>query len=88
MSIGRHAGLKQNTRRARKPRHQAIRHSSGFLQVTSLQGEIQLDSEVGRGSMFSVILPLRLDPGRAEEIRLESAFRASLAGRPGGGEGE
>ena len=46
-----------------------------------LQGEIQLDSEVGRGSMFSVILPLRLDPGRTEEIRLESAFRASLAGR-------
>ena len=33
-----------------------------------LQGEIQLDSEVGRGSMFSVILPEKIDAGRAEEM--------------------
>jgi len=45
-----------------------------------LQGEIQLVSEVGRGSMFSLILPLRLDRERAEEQKLESAFKAALAG--------
>ncbi|MBX3407935.1 MAG: HAMP domain-containing histidine kinase [Phycisphaeraceae bacterium] len=46
-----------------------------------LQGEIQLDSEVGRGSMFSVILPEKIDPTRAEEMRLEMAFRGKLAER-------
>ena len=46
-----------------------------------LQGEIQLDSEVGRGSMFSVILPHKIDAGRAEEMRLEMAFRGKLAGQ-------
>jgi two-component system, NarL family, sensor histidine kinase BarA len=46
-----------------------------------LQGEIQLVSELGRGSMFSLILPLKLDPGRVTEQRLESAFRGALAGR-------
>ncbi len=46
-----------------------------------LQAEIQLVSEPGRGSMFSLILPLRLDPGRAAETRLEAAFRGTLAGR-------
>lgn len=49
--------------------------------TTLLQGEIQVHSEVGRGSMFSVILPQRLDPQRIEEQRLESQFRGSLAGR-------
>jgi signal transduction histidine kinase len=44
-----------------------------------LQGELQLESEVGRGSMFSVILPLTLDRGRAAEMRLEMAFRGQLA---------
>lgn len=48
-----------------------------------LQGEIQLFSEVGRGSMFSLILPLRLDLERARESRLESRFRGALAGRRG-----
>jgi two-component system, NarL family, sensor histidine kinase BarA len=46
-----------------------------------LQGEIQVQSELGRGSMFSVILPLRLDPDRAAEMKLEMAFRGTLAGR-------
>src|SRR5690606_14263531 len=44
-----------------------------------LQGEIMVESEVGVGSMFSVILPLELDPERVEETRLELAFRGSLA---------
>lgn len=48
-------------------------------ELTSLlQGEVQVDSEVGRGSMFSVILPLRVDTQRAQELKLELAFRGSL----------
>lgn len=43
-----------------------------------LQGEIQVESQVGVGSMFSVILPLELNPERVEETRLELAFRGSL----------
>lgn len=46
--------------------------------ATMLQGEIQLVSEVGRGSMFSLILPLRIDPERAKEQKLESSFRGAL----------
>jgi two-component system, NarL family, sensor histidine kinase BarA len=46
-----------------------------------LQGEIQLVSELGRGSMFSLILPMKIDSRRREEQRLESAFRGALAGR-------
>jgi two-component system sensor histidine kinase BarA len=46
-----------------------------------LQGEIQLVSEVGRGSMFSLILPVKTDMQRVEEMKLEAAFRGSLAGR-------
>jgi signal transduction histidine kinase len=48
-------------------------------ELTSLlQGEIQVESQVGVGSMFSVILPLELDPERVQETRLELAFRGSL----------
>lgn len=43
-----------------------------------LQGEIQLVSEVGRGSMFSLIIPVRLDANRAAETKLEQAFKGSL----------
>jgi len=46
-----------------------------------IQGEIQLVSEVGRGSMFSLIIPDALDHDRLEEQGLERAFRASLGGR-------
>lgn len=44
-----------------------------------LQAETQVVSEVGRGSMFSLILPLKIDPSRVAEQSLESRFRASLA---------
>jgi len=44
-----------------------------------IQAEIRLVSEVGSGSMFSVILPEKLDKERLAEITLESRFRGSLA---------
>ncbi|MFI4916907.1 MAG: ATP-binding protein [Phycisphaerales bacterium JB060] len=46
-----------------------------------LQCEIQLVSDAGRGSMFSVIIPLRLDLQIVEERRAEAQFRDRLAGR-------
>ncbi|MGD9688239.1 MAG: sensor histidine kinase [Phycisphaerales bacterium] len=46
-----------------------------------LQGEIQVQSEPGRGSMFSVILPRTLDSARTAETKLEAQFRGVLAGR-------
>ncbi|MCW5764382.1 MAG: HAMP domain-containing histidine kinase [Phycisphaeraceae bacterium] len=46
-----------------------------------LQGEILVDSELGRGSMFSVILPLRLDPSVSAQTKMELSFRSSLAGQ-------
>ncbi|MCH7791198.1 MAG: HAMP domain-containing histidine kinase [Planctomycetes bacterium] len=46
-----------------------------------LQAEIQVESELGRGSMFSLIIPVRINPDRIAETRLESAFRGTLAGR-------
>lgn len=49
--------------------------------VGMLQGEIQLESQPGRGSMFSIIIPMKIDPARADEHRLEMAFRGSLAGQ-------
>ncbi len=46
--------------------------------VGVLQGEIQLVSEPGRGSMFSVIMPERLDPGRTDELGAENRFKSAL----------
>jgi signal transduction histidine kinase len=47
-----------------------------------LQCEIQLVSEPGGGSMFSLIMPLELHPQPAAEAALEARFRSALvAGR-------
>jgi signal transduction histidine kinase len=43
-----------------------------------LQGELLLDSQPGRGSMFSVIIPVRLDPDRARELKTDLTFRGRL----------
>jgi two-component system, NarL family, sensor histidine kinase BarA len=44
-----------------------------------IQGQIQVVSDVGRGSMFSLIIPTAVDPERVEEQRLEAQFRGALA---------
>ncbi|RMH12983.1 MAG: sensor histidine kinase [Planctomycetota bacterium] len=49
--------------------------------ANAIQAEIQLVSEEGHGSMFSLIAPVRLDPARIEETRLEARFRGTLHGR-------
>jgi two-component system, NarL family, sensor histidine kinase BarA len=45
--------------------------------TTVLQGELTLDSEPGRGSMFSVVLPMALSPERVAEMRTDMANRAA-----------
>ncbi len=50
-----------------------------------LRCDLQLVSEPGVGSMFSVVIPLRLDDAAATEAQLEARFRVSLAGRPAPG---
>lgn len=47
--------------------------------ATLLHGEIQLVSEIGRGSMFSVILPLDVNAPDIAQSHLESRFRGALA---------
>ncbi len=47
--------------------------------VRLLQGEVQLESELGQGSMFSVIMPVRLDMQAVEEAKLEGKLRGALA---------
>lgn len=51
-----------------------------------LHGEVQLESELGQGSMFSVIFPVRLSDQDLEEAKLEARFRGSLAPAPAAGE--
>lgn len=46
-----------------------------------LQGEIQVHSEVGRGAMFSIILPMRLNEDRTAESKLELSLRGALSGQ-------
>lgn len=48
-----------------------------------LQGEIQLVSDVGVGSMFSIILPVHFDKTRLAETSMERRFRAALTGKGG-----
>lgn len=43
-----------------------------------LQGEIQLESELGAGSMFSLIIPTNIDKHEYEEAKLEAKFRGAL----------
>lgn len=43
-----------------------------------LQGEIQVVSDVGRGSMFSLILPVRMSAAASRETKLEAKFRGTL----------
>jgi two-component system sensor histidine kinase BarA len=45
-----------------------------------LQCEIQLVSELGRGSMFSLIMPLAIGEDHVEESALEAKFRGTLTG--------
>ncbi len=49
--------------------------------ATILHAQIQLVSEPGRGSMFSIIMPIAIDEDAIRETALESRFRGSLAGR-------
>lgn len=46
-----------------------------------LQGEIQLESDLGRGSMFSLIIPLQVDRDQLEQAKARMVERAALAGR-------
>lgn len=46
-----------------------------------LQGEIHLVSELGRGSMFSLILPTRIEEHDASQSAMEHRLRGVLAGR-------
>jgi two-component system, NarL family, sensor histidine kinase BarA len=51
--------------------------------TTVLQGELLLQSQLGRGSMFSVIIPAKLDDATTAENKLELAFRGNLS-KPAG----
>ncbi len=46
-----------------------------------LQGEIQLVSEEGHGSMFSLLIPITIDAEEAAVRKLEGHFRGQLASR-------
>lgn len=48
-----------------------------------IQGEIQVVSEAGRGSMFCLIVPMRMDPDNAAEMTLRLAGRSRSDETPG-----
>lgn len=49
------------------------------LELTRLlQAEVQVESELGSGSMFSLIIPRCIDRQEFEEAKLEAKFRGSL----------
>ena len=50
-----------------------------------IQGEIQLVSDIGRGSMFSLVIPNELDHNRLREAEAERGFRSTMAARTEGG---
>lgn len=43
-----------------------------------LQGELQLVSDLGRGAMFSLMVPVTLDTNRLRETEAEAKFRGAL----------
>ncbi len=43
-----------------------------------LQGELQLVSDLGRGAMFSLMVPVALDTNRLRETEAEAKFRGAL----------
>jgi len=51
--------------------------------ATLIHAEIRLVSDIGAGSMFSVIVPERMDADAVAETRLETEFRGSLSDDPG-----
>jgi signal transduction histidine kinase len=48
-----------------------------------IQAEIHLESDIGEGAMFTLVVPVKLDDGRLAEQVLEHRFRATLVGRTG-----
>ncbi len=46
-----------------------------------LQGELRLESDLGEGAMFTLVIPVELDTTRIAEQALESRFRATLSPR-------
>jgi len=46
-----------------------------------LQGELRVESDLGEGSMFTLVIPIELDLRRVAEQELESRFRAALTPR-------
>lgn len=53
-----------------------------------LQGEMLLVSELGSGSMFSLIIPTSIDRQEFEEAKLEAKFRGALRPPPQADQGE
>lgn len=43
-----------------------------------LQGELEVSSAIGSGSVFGLVIPVEPDEVRSREVRLENAFRGAL----------